>query len=104
MAIPKHVSAADAKAHFSSLIAEVEHGNTPIVIERHGRPVAALVNMDDLHRLGPERTTAKEPQGLLAAVGAWADLMDDEEIDAMVRDIYAQRVKDMPRPFDLPDE
>jgi len=48
----KHVSAADAKAHFSSLISEVEHGKAHIVIERHGRPVAALVSMEDLERLG----------------------------------------------------
>jgi len=30
--------------------------------------------------------------------------MEDEEIDAIVRDIYEQREKAMPRPFDLPDE
>ncbi len=98
----KHVSAADAKAHFSALISEVEHGNAHIVIERHGRPVAALVSIEDFARL-PDANGAKEPQGLLAAVGAWAE-MGDEAIDEMVRHIYAQREQDMPRPVDFPDE
>ena len=85
------------------LISEVEHGKAHIVIEWHGRPVAALVSMEDFARL-PDANGAKEPQGLLAAVGAWSDLMDDEEIDAMVRHIYEEREKYMPRPFELTDE
>jgi prevent-host-death family protein len=98
----KHVSAADAKAHFSALLSEVEHGNAHIVIERHGRPVAALVSMEDFVRL-PDANDAKEPQGLLAAVGAWAE-MGDEVIDEMVRHIYEQREKDVPRPVFFPEE
>jgi prevent-host-death family protein len=98
----KHVSAADAKAHFSALISEVEHSKAHVVIERHGRPVAALVSMEDLERLGDNGNAPTEPQGLLGIVGAWGE-MEDEEIDAIVRDIYAQREKDMPRPFALPD-
>ena len=36
----------------------------------------------------------------MAAVGAWADT-GDEEIDEMVRDIYAQRAKALDRDVDL---
>lgn len=95
------VSAADAKAHFSELLSEVAHGDrVQIVIERHGKPVAALVGMDDLARLKDANLLASEPQGALALVGAWAE-MGDDEIDEMVRDIYEQRERDMPRPFEL---
>ena len=65
----KHISAADAKAHFSALIAEVEHGKAHIVIERHGRPVAALVSIEDLERLGNNGNAPTESHGLL---GMWA--------------------------------
>jgi prevent-host-death family protein len=99
----KHVSAADARAHFSALISEVEHGNARIVIERDGHPVAALVSIEELERLGDNGNISTEPQRLSGIVGAWGEL-EDEEIDAIVRDIYVQREKDMPRPFDLPDE
>jgi hypothetical protein len=47
--------------------------------------MAALVSADDLARLEQEPAA---PRGLLAAVGAWADF---EELDEVVREIYEQR-------------
>ena len=42
-----------------------------------------------------------KPQGALAFVGAWGDLMSDEEIDQFIADIYAAREQDTGRPVDL---
>jgi plasmid stability protein len=51
------------------------------LIERHGRPMVALVPLEDLERLEHEPAA---PKGLMAAVGAWADY---EELDQVVESI-----------------
>ena len=62
----KRISASQAKAQLSSFLAEVAYGGQPIVIERHGKPCAALVSMDDLRQIEHYRTTSSRPQGALA--------------------------------------
>ena len=95
----KKISAAQAKAKLSELLARVAYGDERYVIERRGKPVAALVSVGDLERLnGEEVESDEEPKGLLALVGLWADLVTDEEIDDMVAHIYAEREKNMGPP------
>ena len=93
----KRVSAASAKAHLSELTAEVAYGGERVIIERHGKPIAALVSVDELELLERETHAAK---GLMSAVGAWS-VLDDSEIDTLVEDIYAARETDLGRPVDL---
>ena len=65
----KTLTTAEAKARFSEAVREVEDGS-PIVITRHGRPVAALVRVEDVETL--ERLRAAGPEGGLASVaGGW---------------------------------
>lgn len=65
----RHLSVAEAKATLSERIREVERGE-PVVITRHGKPVAALVRAEDVERL--ERLRAAGPEGGLASVaGGW---------------------------------
>ena len=45
------VSVSDAKISFSKLINRAAYGRERIVLTSHGQPKAALVSMDDLHRL-----------------------------------------------------
>ena len=92
------VSVAHAKAKLSELLARVAYGGDRYVIERRGKPVAALVGVDDLKKLDKATAEAPEPEGALALVGLWADLVTDEEIDEMVAHIYAEREKDTGRP------
>jgi prevent-host-death family protein len=47
----KRVSTAQAKAQLSALMAQVAYGGERIIIERRGKPLAALVSVDDLWRL-----------------------------------------------------
>jgi prevent-host-death family protein len=96
----KRVSAAQAKANFATLVAEVAFGGQCIIIERRGKPLAALVSLADLERLEQEHATSARPTGALALVGAWRDV-PDEELDAVVSDIYATRERDKGRPVNL---
>ena len=98
--VTKRVSAAEAKAHLSSLSAEVAFGGQHVVIERHGVPMVALVSIPDLETLEQDIATSPSPQGALAIVGAWKEVGDDK-IDALIEDIYEQRLQDVPRPVDL---
>ncbi len=97
----KRVSAAQAKAHFSELVAQVAYGGQRIIIERRGQPLAALVSLADLTRVQRQEEVA--PRGALALVGAWSDLLEDGELDALVADIYEQRARDIARPVPIPE-
>lgn len=61
------VSVAEAKAHISELIAKSQHGNTRVIITRRNKPVAALVNLEDLERIQQH----ENKQGLAAIAGQW---------------------------------
>lgn len=96
----KRVSAAQAKAQFSALVAEVAFGGQHVVIERRGKPLAALVSVSDLEQLEQGRAASAQPRGALALVGAWREV-PDEELDALVAEIYGDRERDRGRPLKL---
>jgi len=45
------VSATEARAKFQEIINRVEYGKERLLIERHGKPVVAVIGLDDLKRL-----------------------------------------------------
>ena len=47
----ERVGTHEAKTHLSEYVNRVRYGGERIVIERHGKPVAALVSTEDLARL-----------------------------------------------------
>jgi prevent-host-death family protein len=96
----KRVSAAQAKATLSTLLSEVAYGGRRVIIERHGKPVAALVSMEELERLEQAKGSMDKLPWPFALAGAWGDL-SDEEIDSFVRDVYASRERDPGRPVEL---
>ena len=96
----KRVSAAQAKAQLSALSAEVAYEGQPVVIERRGKPLVALVSMSDLELLGQDRATSTRPQGALALVAAWREA-SDQELNSLIEDIYASRKNDAGRPVEL---
>ena len=75
----------EAKKRFSELMSRVTFKGERFLIERHGKPMVAIVSAEDLEAL--ERD-AIEPKGLIAAIGAWAE---HDEIDQMVEEIYRLR-------------
>jgi prevent-host-death family protein len=65
----KEISLAEAKATLSECIREVEKGQS-VLIKRHGKPVAALVQPQDLENL--ERLRKAGPEGgLISLAGGW---------------------------------
>ena len=87
----------DAKKRLSELMSRAAYRGERFLIQRRGRPMAALVSAEDLEQLEQEPAAAK---GLLAAAGAWADY---EELDEVVRDIYHQRETARDRPVAIED-
>lgn len=96
----KRVQVAEAKAKFSAIIDEVQHGNEHVIIERRGRPVAAIVRIEELEQIEATHPTGQHLMGALALVGALSDI-DDAVIDEFVKDVYAAREKDLGRPVSL---
>jgi len=90
------VSAAQAKVRFSALMAEVAYGGKHVIIERRGKPIAALVSVTDLEHLEQGQATSPRPRGALAMVGAWREV-EDEDLDAVIADIYSGREQDTGR-------
>lgn len=83
------LSVAEAKRRFSELIDRVQEGER-FLVSRRGKPAVALVPTDDVDDGQP-----RPRGGLLALVGALADV---EDLDEMVRDIYGARGRARDRP------
>lgn len=96
----RKISAAQAKAHLSELMGRVAHAGERYTIERRGKPVAALVSVDDLEQLEDGYPLSARPLGALALAGAWREV-EDAELDAVIADIYAERARDTGRPVAL---
>ncbi len=95
------VRVTEAKAQLSALMARVGYGGERFVIERRGRPLAALVGVQDLARLEGEKGDARSrPMGALALVRAWGEA-EERDLDAVLEEIYAERERDAGRPVDL---
>lgn len=61
------VSIAEAKSHFSELIAKCVHARERMVITRRRKPVAAIVSLEDLQII----EQYEERQGLASIAGKW---------------------------------
>ncbi len=85
----KKIGVAEAKRNFSELMDEVSKEGRHFIIERNGKPVAAMVGVKDLELIEKQRRQAGG-NGLLAALGAWDDF---EGLDEMIKDIYRKRKK-----------
>ena len=89
------ISVAEAKKRLSELMSRAAYKNERFLIERRGKPMAALVPVEDLARLEDKSTV---PKGLLTAVGAWAEF---DNLDKVIEDIYNQREQAQDRPVYL---
>jgi len=97
----QRISIVEAKAKFSEVVDGVLHGRGNYVIERRGRPVAAIVSIGALEQIEAIEPSAPHPGGALAILGAWGDV-PDSEIDAFLVDVRAERDRDTGRPVHLP--
>ena len=91
----------EAKSHLSALMARVGYGGERFVIERRGRPLAALVGVEDLERLESESgDVTSRSLGAIALAGAWSEV-EEKDLDAVLGEIYAERERDTGRTVDL---
>ncbi len=98
----RRISAAQAKAQLSDLMARVAHRGEHYIIERRGKPIAGLVSVDELEMLEQGKATSDHPLGALALVGAWCEV-EDQEIDGLLSQIYAERERDTGRKVEFDD-
>ncbi len=63
------VSVANAKSHFSELIAKSSYGRERIIITRRNKPVAALVSLEDLQIIEQH----EDRQGHAAVASKWSN-------------------------------
>jgi prevent-host-death family protein len=84
---------ADVKAHLSELISRVAFGRERLIVLRRGKPMAAMVSIEDLHRLEAlDAAEAGRQDGevhpVMRAFGGWADRGD---LDDLLDELYADR-------------
>jgi prevent-host-death family protein len=77
------MTVADAKNHFSDVLRRAEYGGERVVVERHGKPVAAIVSTEDLRRLEAAEDSA-DVQDARAAL-AEAKEQGTVPLDAVLR-------------------
>ncbi len=74
----KRMSAKDARSKFSDLLGTVNYGGEEVIVERSGRPVAAVIPVPVYERLVAERQRSRVPKASL------------EEIETDVRQAVAK--------------
>jgi prevent-host-death family protein len=82
------------KARLSEFLGRVAFTRERLVVTRHGKPVAALVPMEDLRWLetrdAMRQSASAEPHPIMKAYGLWADR---DDLDDLIAEIYADREK-----------
>lgn len=88
----RKISAAQAKSQLANCLRQAENG-MPVIITRHGKPVAALVPVDALAR--SRRRDGREGGGLADLAGGW------KGSDKLVRTLAKLRRTRARRPITL---
>jgi prevent-host-death family protein len=83
----RKTSLAHAKAHLSELVDDVEHRGKRVIIQRHGKPAAALVPVDVAE---PRRMPARMSPGDIRALFSELAKYDDPSTSA-VEDLLQSR-------------
>jgi prevent-host-death family protein len=94
--LTERISLVEAKAKLSGVVDDVRRTARRYLIERHGRPAAAIISVDELAKLEQADVLGPTPAGALALVGAWSDV-DDTAIDRFLDDILRSRKEDSGR-------
>ncbi len=84
------ISIAEIKSKFSEYISKTAYSNERYIITKRDKPIAALVNIDDLIKL----KAYDEKEGLYAALSKWENF---EEIQSFVQDSYESRQNEQGR-------
>ena len=91
------VSIADAKSGLSEQVNQVAFGHERVLIARRGKPLAAIVTLEEVEELDRMRT-ADAPANLAAIAGQWPGF---EEIDGHVEQAFTARGRASSRPVSM---
>lgn len=84
------LGATEARQQFSKLLNEVFRGETRVVVEKNGIPVAAIISAEDLEQLDRYQEERRERFAVLDRIGeAFKDVPLEEierEVDRAVRE------------------
>ena len=94
----REISVAEAKKRFSELLAHAAQRGDRFIIEQGGKPLAALVGLQDLSQIEEEQSNTFPSQGLLAAAQALNEYEDFEEV---MSEIHRSRQKSKSRSVKL---
>jgi prevent-host-death family protein len=91
------------KAQFSEFIGRVTFGRERVLVLRRGKPVAALVTVEDLRRLeaaDQTQVTAEKPaeHPIMKVYGRWSG---PDDWDTILEEIYADRLASTGREIEL---
>ena len=97
------VDTSQVKAQFSEFIGRVTFGRERVLVLRRGKPVAALVSVEDLRRLEvADRThvTTEKPveHPIMKVYGRW---VGPDDWDTVLEEIYADRLASTGREIEL---
>jgi len=82
----KCISVAEMKSHLSEYIAKTIYNHDNFIITKRNKPVAALVNLDDLSLI----EQSQERKGFSSIIGKWKKF---EEIDDALTNLSSLREK-----------
>lgn len=90
--VTRTLKASDARAHWSELLNQVFRGESRILVEKSGIPVAAIVSADDLQALARMEAQREEHfKALRATRDAFADIPDEELEQEVARAVAEAR-------------
>jgi len=84
----KHMGVAEVKRRFADVVGEVMHTKKRIIVERRGRPVAAIVPL-------PKGDPRRPGQRLAEAIGCADE--DGETFRKLMGEVVTRRRRRMPR-------
>ena len=97
----KSFSTADIKARLSEMIGKVIYGHERLVVLRRGKPVAALVSLQDLQRLEALDAAGAEKPAVHPIMRAFAGWAERDDLDTLTNEIYQNRAATLGREVEL---
>lgn len=76
MALSEHLSLADVKNRLSEVVDKLEREHGRVVVTKHGRPAAVMLNVDDLESLEETLAILSDPTWREAIREGDADVAD----------------------------
>jgi prevent-host-death family protein len=83
----KHVGAREARARFADLIGSVRFGNEEVIVERSGKPMAAMIPVATYERLVAERRARFE---VIDNIRSHLPDISPEKIDSDIKDAISK--------------